>query len=80
MNQISEGTKYYPLKKHLSQATITLSFDEIEKILDDKLPESAYQYREWWQDKGHSHSYAWLEAGWSFKSVDFGNTVTFEKI
>lgn len=80
VNIISEKSKYYPLKQYLKNVQLTLSFDEIEKIIGEKLPQSAYQYREWWQDEGHYYSYAWIDAGWSLKSVDFGHSVTFEKI
>jgi hypothetical protein len=44
--------KYTPLKHYLqdlpaSQMEVTLSFEQIERILNDKLPPSAFQYQAW---------------------------------
>lgn len=48
---------------------IDLTMDEIEEILEFKLPASAYNHRAWWSNsKSHSQSSAWLDVG--FK-VDF---------
>ncbi|MBL0348664.1 hypothetical protein [Candidatus Villigracilis affinis] len=48
--------KYAPLEHHLrglpaSQKEATLSFEQIEGILNDKLPPSAYQYLAWWANQ-----------------------------
>lgn len=45
--------KYTPLENYLrdlsaSQKEIALSFEQIEGILNDKLPPSAYEYWAWW--------------------------------
>jgi len=44
--------KYTPLENYLrdlseSQKEVTLGFDQIEKILNDKLPASAYEDHRW---------------------------------
>ncbi|EOR24345.1 hypothetical protein A499_08362 [Niallia nealsonii AAU1] len=50
-------------KKGVSQ--ITLTFEELEKILRNKLPESALVYDAYWRnDKTHSQARAWMKAGW----------------
>ncbi len=50
---------------------LLLTFKEIERIIEDHLPESAHMYRAWWKNEGCSRqSQAWLEAGWEVESVD----------
>ena len=78
-------SKYEPLYKYLiksEEANVCLVFAEIEKILVDKLPASAYVRRQWWannKSKGRQ-SYAWLDAGYEVESVDFNNkTVMFRR-
>ena len=71
--------KYTPLKNYLTalspdQRDVMLSFIQIERILDDKLPPSAYKYQAWWanQKKGsHVEAQAWLDAGWKVDTVKF---------
>jgi hypothetical protein len=44
---------------------ITLTFDELEDILGNKLPESSLVFDSWWRnDKTHSQARAWMSAGW----------------
>ena len=45
--------KYTPLENYLralpdSQSEVTLDFEQIERILNGKLPPSAYEDRRWW--------------------------------
>ena len=69
--------KYEPLEKYLrnlpvSQEEVTLSFDLIEKVLDDQLPSSAHEQRAWWgnQQQGtRVESIAWMDAGWLVDTV-----------
>ncbi len=71
--------KYTPLEHYLrdlpaSQKEITLTFDQIERILNDKLPHSAYEYQAWWANEkegNHVNAQAWANAGWKVESVDF---------
>jgi len=76
--------KYYRLEEYLrkSQKEVeAMSYEEIEKILGFKLPQSASVYRAWWaNDKTHSQAHAWLNASWKVKEVNLRNSVTFEKI
>lgn len=53
---------------------ITFTFDEMEKIIGFKLPQSAYNYRQWWANptspEQHPYAQSWLLAGWIVDSVD----------
>ncbi len=50
------------------------SFEELEKVLDRKLPPSAHNHRPWWGNDyssgTHSHAQAWIRAGWKVDAVD----------
>ena len=57
--------KYTPLENYLrdipaNQKEVALSFEQIERILNDKLPPSAYEYWAWWAN-----------AGWKVERVNF---------
>ena len=51
---------------------ISLTFEQIEKIIDDKLPPSARQHRNWWANDsvGHTQSQQWLDVSWRVSSVN----------
>ena len=74
---------YDPLKEYLSlssQSSIRLTFSEIEKILNHTLPKSAYTYKAWWANGGHSQADAWIDAGYKVTDVDFTEkAVSFSK-
>jgi len=81
MDKKVEG-KYIPLQNYLKRLTsshVTLSFSEIEAILNVSLPQSAYKYQAWWVNsrKAHSHASTWLEAGYLVGNVKFGECVEF---
>lgn len=74
--------KYEPIKDYLMNCRsnrIQLTYDEIEKIIKKSLPDSAYKYREWWANGGHSQADAWLDAGWKVEEVNLGKSVVFIK-
>ena len=70
--------RYTPLEEYLrnlpeSQSEITLGFGQIEGILNDKLPASAYEDRRWWdkeKEANHVSERAWTSAGWKVGSLD----------
>ena len=67
--------KYEPLRQHLTglrDASVRMSFRQIEDILGFRLPASARQYPPWWSnsDGTHTQSAAWLGAGWKTAQVD----------
>ena len=72
--------KYDPLEMHLlclpaEQTELTLSFDEVESIIADGLPKSAYEQRDWWSNARATRctkSRAWRDVGWVVDSVDQG--------
>src|SRR5690242_2513449 len=57
-------------------------FEEIEKIIGEKLPPSAYQYDAWWSNNdSHPLMNEILKAGWKKTKVDFNTKeVWFERI
>ncbi|MCL4271181.1 MAG: hypothetical protein KJZ72_16610 [Anaerolineales bacterium] len=71
--------KYTPLEKYLlglpeDQNEVVLSFEQIERIINAKLPASAYEYQAWWANEkegNHVNARAWANAGWKVESVDF---------
>ncbi|MEM1550682.1 MAG: hypothetical protein QXL85_01315 [Candidatus Bathyarchaeia archaeon] len=79
-------SKYMRLSNFLAKRAkalneITISFQKIEEIIGDKLPESAYARGSWWSNvRGRIPSEAWLTVGWAVKEVDLkGRKVTFVK-
>ena len=71
--------KYIPLEHYLrtlseKQREITLGFEKIEEILDAKLPSSAYEYLQWWENEkegNHVNTRSWANAGWKVDEVNF---------
>lgn len=82
------SSKYAPLGEYLQAIPgkwdkIRLSFQEIEEIIDDQLPPSAYTHRVWWANDsvGHVQSKHWLEAGWKVGHRNIsGKEVSFVRI
>ena len=72
--------KYTPLETYLrglpeGQQEVTLAFEQIEKILNFKLPASAYEDWRWWDHEtegNHVTARAWATAGWRIESLDVG--------
>ena len=70
--------KYTPLENYLrdlpdSQREVSLGFQQIESILNAKLPPSAYEDRRWWDHEtegNHLTKRAWANAGWKIESLD----------
>lgn len=77
--------KYYPLYKYLfnsNKESLTLTFAEIEAIINDKLPPSARKYSAFWsnQDDSHTTCKSWGEAGYNVFDLDLVNEeVTFRR-
>ena len=72
------ASKYAPLENYLrhlpeSLREVRLGFQQIEGILNDKLPSSAYEDRRWWDHEtegNHINKRAWSNAGWKVESVE----------
>ena len=63
--------KYDPLKEYLENSkntTEVLTFQEIEGIIEDLLPEAAYVNVPWWANGNQTQQRAWREAGWKVAS------------
>ena len=75
--------KYDGLTAWLRSQKITLTFDQIENIIGNTLPNSASTYRPWWGNESGADSRpcrAWLDAGWEVDSADLkGRTVVFRQ-
>jgi len=72
----SDKKKYEPLGAYLKALSLsvdstTLTFSEIEKIIQDILPASATEYRQWWANQeGGSRAPHWHTAGFKVDHVD----------
>lgn len=78
------GKKYRYLSDYLHNVTedgVRLTFDEIEQIIKEKLPSSAYQHRAFWANtESHSIAISWMSVGYRTVDVDLANRyVVFEK-
>ena len=70
--------KYTPFENYLrnlpdTQREVSLGFQQIERILNAKLPSSAYEDRRWWDHEtegNHITKRAWANAGWKIESLD----------
>lgn len=67
--------KYQPLTDHLKSRQASqypITFKEIESLIGDALPPSAYRHRAWWSNNPSNSvmTKAWLEAGWISTDVD----------
>jgi len=67
--------KYQPLLEFLRDSNldeVTLTFAEIEALMNDTLPDSARNKRAWWSNrsKGALQASAWMEAGYRVEDVD----------
>ncbi len=69
-NRPLQGSKYEPLFDHLAylpphMKRTLLTFDEIEAILQARLPLTALKREQWWaNDATHAQAQAWMLAGW----------------
>lgn len=79
-------SKYEPLARHLARLqhqSWRASFDEIERVLNFNLPESARKYNAWWANQsgpGHSQTAGWIDAGWKTSDLDLAaEKVTFSR-
>ena len=65
---MAKGDKYISLTAYLEksgQDVVKMSFNEIEKVIGDKLSQSAYKYPAFWSNtESHSISFGWMNAGY----------------
>jgi hypothetical protein len=76
--------KYDLLMKYfetLKGDKVILTYDDIEKIIGFKLPNSAYQYSAYWSvSKTHTITRSWIETGWKITDLKLEQYVEFTKI
>jgi len=82
---VKRGSKYWPLHQHLDSlypADVTLTFVEIEALLEESLPKTARKSRAWWSNRtsGALQSLAWMKARYHVDEIDLTQeVVTFRK-
>lgn len=69
------SVKYTSLANHLvksNQDMIRMTFDEVQNVIQGKLPPSAWKYQAWWSNSNtHSHArHGWMSAGYETSKVD----------
>ena len=67
--------KYHALQEFLqkqSNPLVRMSFEQIERIIGEKLPRSAMKYRAWWSNNERNSvmTKAWKDAGFISEQVD----------
>jgi hypothetical protein len=78
-------SKYEPLQaflKNQSREYVPMSFAEIERVLNDKLPPSK-SHRAWWSNNPNNNvmTKEWLAAGYETESVDIaGEKLVFRRV
>lgn len=84
---VAKDSMYAPLALYLQNQLrdvdrLTLTFDEVEKIIGMSLPDSAREHRSWWANDSVSHvqSQQWLAAGWRVATVNMTDgIITFSR-
>lgn len=79
--------KYEPLTNYLKfrsafTGTVRLSLAEIDGIIRDNLPLTAYKNEEWWNNsEATAHAKAWISAGWNVQEINLKEGyVVFKKV
>lgn len=78
--------KYEPLARFLSQqkqASIPMTFAQIEQLIGNRLPASARKHRPWWSNNPSNSviTRAWLDAGFKTAQVDMaGERLVFMRV
>lgn len=61
-------SKYEPLSRFLNDqpsSVCTLSFEQIEELIDAALPSGARKSSGWWRNhQGRAQAHAWMSVGW----------------
>ena len=76
--------KYIELYRFLENNTkekLELTYEDIEKIINHKLPNSAYKYQAYFSNSlSHPISRIWLELGYIQTKLELGKYLILEKI
>lgn len=81
---MAKGDRYIALTAYLEQNgqdVVKMSFKEIESILGESLPQSAYKYPALWSNsESHSIAFGWMNAGYMSQNLSIANrTIEFVK-
>lgn len=82
---MTPSSKYQLLYEHLrrqGQDEVTLTIEEIERLIGGELPATARTQRAWWSNrrKGAVQATAWVQAGYHTAEIDLvQERVTFRK-
>ncbi len=84
MENMPKGDKFIGLENYLKQCgldTLTLTFEQIEGYIGEKLQPSAYNYGAYWSNtKTHSIAHSWFNAAYRTTKKDLKNRrITFVK-
>ncbi|GEM_PF-2165525 len=77
-----KGDKYSRLTEYLNRQTlneITLTFEQLEKVMNVTIPKSIFKYKTFGSNFNHSFSYGWSLADYNAKADFNSNCVTFTK-
>ena len=77
--------KYVPLAhffQNASQVEITLTFEALENIMGQGLPNAAYLNASWWKKTKPplTHYFAWVDSEYYVIDVRLGHSITFSKL
>jgi len=83
----SPDSRYAALARHLqslpdSEDNTSMTFEQVETVIGDRLPANARQHRSWWANDSVSHvqSQQWLDAGWRVNGINItGQRVNFAR-
>ena len=81
---MAKGDKYIALTAYLEkcgQDVVKMSFNDIERVLGDKLPKSAYVHTAFWANtESHSFAFGWRNAGYLSRNLNLEKqTIEFVK-
>lgn len=77
--------KYIPLAEFFqkcNELNVTLTFEALENIMGQELPNAAYLNASWWKKTKPplTHYLSWLQSGFNVIDVKLGRSITFSKI
>lgn len=73
--------EFYRFLENNTKEKLELAYEDIEKIINHKLPNSAYKYQAYFSNSlSHPISRIWLELGYIQTKLELGKYLILEKI
>ncbi|WP_270428066.1 hypothetical protein [Fusobacterium mortiferum] len=73
--------EFYRFLKNNTKEKLELTYEDIEKIINHKLPNSAYKYQAYFSNSlSHPISRIWLELGYIQTKLELGKYLILEKL